>query len=165
MRRTAIGLLGCATIAVSGLACNTAKLPLRPDPGVTGYANIGIYSVQRYLYPLPLVERAVIEAMTDMKFHSVKRTPKDDGVKFLGLLFDGRYVCVTIEPEGQGCVVTVNFDIYGDEPLAKIFFERVSVRIATLPQAVNPPFDPRAISDTIIHRGMDPEGYRGAPLR
>jgi hypothetical protein len=165
MRRTAIGLLGCAAIAATGLACNTARLPLRPDPGVTGYANIGIYSVQRFLYSAGLVERAVVETMADMKMHSVQRKPKDDGVKFLGLLFDGRYVCVAIEPEGQGCIVTVNFDIYGDEPLAKIFFERVAVRIATLPQSVNPPFDPRATTDTILHRGMDVEGYRGAPLR
>ena len=165
MRRIAVGLLVCTTIAVSGVACNTARLPLRPDPGATGYANIGIYTVQRFLYAPGVVERAVVEAMADLKIHSVKRKPKDDGVSFLGLLWDGRYFCATIEPEGRGCVVTVNVDIYGDEPFSKMFLEWVSTRIATLPQSVNPPFAPEAVTDSILHRGQDVEGYRGAPLR
>lgn len=164
MRRIALGALVFA--ALTGSGCNSVQLPLRPDPGATGYAICGPYSVQRFLFPVPIVERAAVEAMADMKIHSVKRTVKQDGISLKGFFYDGRYICLTIEPEDQGnSVVTALIDVYGDEPLSKILLERMGSRIATLPQVINPPFDPRNLSDAMQHRGQDVEGYRGAPLR
>ncbi len=165
MRRTAWGFLAIAALAILESGCHSAQPPLRPDPGVTGYANIGPYSVQRFLYAPALVERASIEAMSDMKINSVKRVVKDDGVSLKGFLYDGRYICLALEPEGPNTIVTINIDVYGDESMAKILLDRTSVRLATLPQVVNPPFDPRALTDSATHRGQDVEGYRGATLR
>jgi hypothetical protein len=72
---------------------------------------------------------------------------------------------VAIEDHGRNSIVSVAVDVYGDEPVSKILLERIGIRLATLPQAINPPFDPRAMTDSITHRGQDVEGYRGAPLR
>lgn len=165
MRRIVIAALTVAVLGTLGTGCQSIRPPLRPGAGETGYSNIGIYSVQRFLYPLPIVERATIEALSDMKVHSVRKRVKDDGVSLCGLMFDGRYVYATIESKGQESIVTVNIDLYGDEPLAKILLERVSIRIATLPQGIAPPFDPRALTDSAMHRGAYIEGYRGALLR
>lgn len=165
MRRIALRRLAFCALATFGAGCDSVMLPLRPDPGATGYANIGPYSVQRFVYPVPIVERAVIEAMTDMKMHSVKRKAKSDGVCLQGFTYGGRYVLATIEAEGSNSIVTVNIDPYGDEPMSKILLERTGIRIATMPQSIAPPFDPRAITDSITHRGADVEGYRGVPLR
>ncbi len=171
MRRIALGVLAISALAAFGTGCQSMKPPLRPDPGVTGYAACGPYVVQRYLYPLPMVERAAIEAMTDMKINNVCRKPKKpgtlkgDGISFLGYLFDGRYVWYTLEADGPNTIATVEIDVYGDEPMSKILLERTAIRLATLPQSVNPPTDPRAVSDGATHRGFAVEGYRGAPLR
>jgi hypothetical protein len=166
----------------------------RIDPGVTGYSHILGCVAQRFVFPAPLVERAAIEAMTDMKMHSVRRSVKgpphglklgkdkdkdkrkdqdkggDPGappgmVVLDGLLYDGRLICVEIEPQGGATGVRVRIDVYGDEPMSKVLLDRMGVRLATLPQAVNPPFETRNLSDSILHRGMQVEGYRGAPLR
>jgi hypothetical protein len=165
MRRTACGILAVAVLATLETGCETVRPALRPDPGVTGYANIGPYSVQRFFFAPNLVERAAVEAMTDMKMNSVKRTAKDDGVSLKGFLYDGRYICLTLEPEGPNTIVSINIDVYGDESMAQILLDRMGVRLATLPQVVNPPFDPRAMSDSVLHRGKSVEGYRGATLR
>jgi hypothetical protein len=165
MRRNAFRVLALGVLAAFGVGCQTAKPPLRPDPGMTGYSMIGPYSVQRFVYPEPIVERAAVEAMTDMKMHSVHRKPKKDGVCLNGFVYDGRYIIVTLEAEGQNTIVSVLVDVYGDEPLSKILLERMGIRIATLPHAVASPHDPRAITDSITHRGQDVEGYRGVPLR
>jgi hypothetical protein len=160
----ALGAVALAAwVALGG--CHTAKPPLRPDPGVTGYAFIGGYSVQRYVFPAELVERAVIEAMTDMKMHAVKPSVKEDGVCFAGETYDGRCIVVTVEDRGGSTIVSSRFDVYGDEPSSKVLNDRIAVRLATLPQVVNPPLDPRNYSDAITHRGMKVEGYRGAPQR
>jgi hypothetical protein len=132
---------------------------------VTGYAYCNGFAAQRFLYPAPLIERAAAEAMADLKIRGVHREAKPDGVCFLGYLYDGRYIRVGVEPQANTTIVSVNVDVYGDEPFSEIFLNRLSIRIATLPQAVNPPFDPRALTDSISHRGQDIEGYRGAPLR
>lgn len=165
MRRSARRVLALSTLAALAAGCNSVRLPLRPDPGVTGYSMIGPYSVQRFVYPVPIVERAAIEAMTDMKIHSVRRKPKADGVCLQGFMYDGRYVVLTIEAEGPNSIVTVNIDPYGDEPVSKILLDRTSIRISTMPQAIAPPFDPRALTDSDTHRGQDVESYRGALLR
>jgi len=128
---------------------------------------------QRYLYPEPLVERALVEAMTDMQMHSVRRivkTVKRDQVDcalihLVGLLYDGRAICAELEPQCEATSVRLRIDVYGDEPISNILLERTSVRLATLPQELQPPSDFRAISDSVLHRGMEVEGYRGAPLR
>ncbi|MFO0953264.1 MAG: hypothetical protein U0835_19330 [Isosphaeraceae bacterium] len=136
------------------------------DPGVTGYSHILGWVTQRFVYPGPLVERALIEAMSDMGIHSVKRgTHHKTVATFKGLLYDGRIILVELEPQGENTVVKIRIDGYGDEPKTKILLERMSIRLATLPQAVFPPFDPRTLSDSAQHRGMDIQGYRGAPLR
>jgi hypothetical protein len=162
---TACGpLAGCLTLE---------RLPYQIDPGETGYSHILGQVDQRYVYPLPLVERAMVEAMSDMKIHSVRRMLKTvkhgendiEVVCLAGLLFDGRAIAVELEPQGEATGVRVRIDVYGDEPKSQILLSRTSVRLATLPQAVNPPFDTRTISDTALHRGMEVEGYRGAPLR
>ncbi len=57
MRRNAHRARAWIFLATIGLGCQSAKPPLRPDPGVTGYSMIGPYSVQRFIYPLPIVER------------------------------------------------------------------------------------------------------------
>ncbi len=166
MRRIAIGLITVGALAAPLTGCRLVHPPLRPDPGVTGYAILGPYSVQRFIFPMPLVERAAIEAMNDMKINKVSRKPKKDGICFLGCLYDGRYVWYTLEPEGDSnTIATVEIDLYGDEPLSKMLLDRTSSRLATLPQSVNPPFAPRSISEAVTHRGQDVEGYRGAPLR
>jgi hypothetical protein len=165
MRRAALRLLALSLLATASTGCNTAHPPLRPDPGATGYAMIGPYSVQRFVYSLPIVERAAVEAMTDMKIHSVRRKPKKDGVCFQGFMYDGRYVVYTLEVEGANTIATVTIDVYGDEPVSKILLERTSIRISTMPQSIAAPFDSRAITDAISHRGADVEGYRGVPLR
>lgn len=162
MRRIGFGVLALVALAAG---CQTVKPPLRPDPGATGYAVCGPYVVQRFLFPVPLVERAAIEAMSDMKINNVHRKPRTDGLCYVGFLFDGRYVWYTLEADGPNTIATVEIDVYGDEPLSKILLERTSIRLATLPQSINPPFHPRAITDSITHRGQDVEGYRGAPLR
>jgi hypothetical protein len=164
MRRIAFRVLALGVLAALA-GCYSARLPLRPDPGVTGYAMIGPYSVQRFTYPVPIVERAAVEAMTDMKIHSVRRKPKVDGICLQGFMYDGRYVLLTIEAQGPFSIVTVVIDVYGDEPISKILLDRIGIRISTMPQSIAPPFDPRAISDSDTHRGMDVEGSRGAPLR
>jgi hypothetical protein len=161
--RVLAGLTATLSVVVAG--CHSVKPPLRPNPGVTGYAFVGGYSVQRYFFPVPLVERAVIEAMTDMKMHSVTRKVKGDGVCFLGMTYEGRAVYVTVEERNGSSIVTSRFDVYGDEPSSKLLNDRIGIRLATLPQVVNPPFDLRNLSDSITHRGMQVEGYRGAPLR
>ena len=165
MRRIALGVLAFGALAAFGTGCLAVKPPLRPDPGATGFAVCGPYVVQRFLYPMPLVERAAIEAMSDMKISNVHRKPKTDGICFVGSMYDGRYVWYTIEADGPNTIATVEIDLYGDEPLSKILLDRTGIRLATLPQSINPPFDPRAITDSITHRGQDVEGYRGAPLR
>jgi hypothetical protein len=165
MRRIAIGVQAFVAAAALGAGCRSVEPPLRPDPGATGYAFINPYAVQRYVYPAPIVERAAIEAMADMKIDAVKRTTKPDGVSLKGFMYDGRYTCVAIEDHGRNSIVSVAVDVYGDEPVSKILLERIGIRLATLPQAINPPFDPRAMTDSITHRGQDVEGYRGAPLR
>jgi hypothetical protein len=165
MRRIAGGLVMIVGVATLIMGCNSAHLPLRPDPGATGYAMCGPYSVQRFVYPNAVVERAAVEAMTDMKIHTVKRTPKADGVCFRGFMYDGRYVLLTVEPEGPNSIVSIMIDVYGDEPISKILIDRIGIRLSTMPKAVIPPFDPRSMTDSATHRGMDVEGYRGAPLR
>ncbi len=98
-----------------------------------------------------------------MKVSNVCRKPKDDGVCFLGYLFDGRYVWYTLEREGDtNTIATIEIDAYGDQPLSKMLFDRTSSRLATLPQSINPPFAPRSISEAVTHRGQDVDGYRGA---
>jgi hypothetical protein len=165
MRRIALGLLALGALATPGTGCQSVRPPLRPDPGATGYAVCGPYVVQRFLYPTPLVERAAIEAMSDMKINNVHRKPKPDGVSFVGYLFDGRYVWYTVERDGPTTIATVEIDAYGDEPMSKLLLDHTGIRLATLPLSINPPFAPQAITDSITHRGQDVEGYRGAPLR
>ena len=145
--------------------CQSITPPLRPDPGVTGYAYVNGYAVQRYLYAPNLVERAATEAMSDMKFHAVKRKVESNGVSLCGYTYDGRFITFTFEPCNEGTIGTVRVDTYGDEPISKILLDRTSIRLATLPQDLTPPLDPRALSDSILHRGAYIEGYRGAPLR
>jgi hypothetical protein len=136
------------------------------DPGVTGYSHILGWISQRFVYPGPLVERAIVETLVDMGGHSVKRGIKCETiVTFNGLLFDGRWICIEMEPQGENTVVKMRIDVYGDEPKSKVFLDRIAVRLSTLPQSISPPFDPRALSDSVTHRGMSIEGYRGAPLR
>ncbi len=102
-----------------------------------------------------------------MKMHSVHRKPKKDGVC-------SQWVCVRrplhhrddrgrrAEPRSSK---RSSWIVYGDEPLLKILLERMGIRIATFLHAVASPHDPRAITDSITHRGQDVEGYRGVPLR
>ena len=172
MRRIARGVLRTAVLSAiaSSTGCILADRSVRLDPGLTGYSQVLGWVTQRYVYPLPVVERAVVEAMNDMKMHSVSKKPlgkghKDDLVVLNGLLFDGRCILVELEPQGEGTVVRTRIDVYGDEPQSQILMQRTSVRLATMPQSVTPPFEPRALSDSVLHRGMNVEGYRGAPLR
>ena len=176
MRWIARSLLAAGVLTATGLlsgCLEIERLPYRIDPGETGYSHILGSLAQRYVYPLPLVERAMIEAMTDMQMHSVRRivkTAKKEacgaGIVYLaGLLYDGRAILVELEPQGEATGVRVRIDVYGDEPTTNLLFERTSIRLATLPQSVNSPFDPRSLSGSVLHRGMEVEGYRGAPLR
>jgi hypothetical protein len=178
MRRSARSLLAAGVLTVCGplAGCLTLeRLPYQFDPGETGYSHFLGFVAQRYVYPRPLVERALLEAMTDMQMHTVRRRtrtvkPVDAGapvelVCLSGLLYDGRAIAVEIEPQGEATGVRVRIEAYGDEPMSNILLERTSIRLATLPQAVNPPFDTRALSTSTLHRGMEMEGYRGAPLR
>jgi hypothetical protein len=164
MRRIMIWVLAAAVPGV-GAGCQTARPIASPDPGATGYAYVHGYAVQRFVYPAPLLRRAAVEAMTDMKINSVKEEARDDGVRFCGYMFDGRFVAVTIRAEGEASIMSVRFDVYGDEPLSKILLDRTSIRLSTLLPPVNPVFAPRAFSDSITHRGQDVAGYRGTPLR
>ena len=158
---------GMPSLLVIGLGsgCQSITPPLRPDPGVTGYAYVNGYAVQRFLYSPELVERAATEVFSDMKFSAVRRKVEPNGVKLCGYTYDGRYVDFTMEPCNEGTIGSVRIDAYGDEPISKIFIDRTSIRLATLPQDLTPPFDPRALSDSILHRGQYIEGYRGAPVR
>lgn len=176
MRRIARSLLAAGVLASCGPLSGCLmfeRLPYRIDPGETGYSEILGCISQRYVYPLAMVERAMIEAMSDMKMHSVRRatkTVKDDGcehemVVLTGLLYDGRLICAELEPQGDATAVRIRIDVYGDEPLSSMLLQRTSIRLTTLPQAVNSPFDTRSLSGSAVHRGAEVEGYRGAPLR
>ena len=170
MRRIARSVLAAGALAACGPLAGCLvfeRLPYHIDPGETGYSSLLGFVAQRYVYPLPLVERAAVEAMTDMQIHSVRRAVKKDGgcVVLTGLLLDGRIICMELEPQGEATGVRVRIDVYGDEMKSDILLKRVSVRLATLPQAVNTPFDTRTLSDSALNRGMEVEGYRGAPLR
>jgi hypothetical protein len=166
MRRIASGVMAASLIAAFCAGCDTVRPLLRPDPGVTGYAFCSGYAVQRYLYDLPQIERAAIETLSDLKVTNVQRKVEKNRVKLQGYLFSGRYLCMTIESEGPGVtIVSVNVDVYGDEPFSKIVLDRISIRMATMPRTVNSLYDPRSLSDSIEHRGQVVEGYRGAPLR
>ena len=173
MRPTARAWIGAGLLlAVTPVpGCVLPDRNVRFDPGLTGYSQVLGFITQRYVYPLPLVERALVEAMNDMKMHSIYKKPLGDGhqsdiVRLCGLLYDGRAVVAELEPQGEGTtVVRTRIDVYGDEPLTNILYQRTSVRLATLPQSIVPPFDTRGLSDSVLHRGMDIEGYRGAPLR
>lgn len=176
MRRTARSLLAAGVLTSCGALSGCLafeRLPFRIDPGETGYSTLLGCAAQRYVYPVPMVERALIEAMHDMKMHSVRRATKrthhddHDGevVCLAGVLYDGRIIGVEIEPQGEATAVRVRIDAYGDEPLSDILLKRTSIRLATLPQAVNSPFDTRSLSDSATNRGAELGGYRGAPLR
>jgi hypothetical protein len=165
MRRIVFGVLTFGALAVSGPGCDTVRPMLRPDPGMTGYAYCSGFAAQRFLFPPVLVERAAVEALADLKVNNVHKSMKSDGACLLGYLYDGRYIRLSIEPSQNVTIVSVNVDIYGDEPFSQIVLNRISVRLATTPQVVNPPYDPRNLTDSIQHRGQDVEGYRGAPLR
>jgi hypothetical protein len=176
MRWIARSLLAAGVLTACGVlpGCLTFdRSPYHIDPGETGYAYIMGFVAQRYVYPAPMVERALIEAMTDMGVNSVRRMIKKDKneegerelVCLAGLMYDGRAILVEIEPQGEATGVRVRIDVYGDDPMSNQVLERTSIRLATLPQAVNPPFDTRSLSDSAVHRGAEVEGYRGAPLR
>ncbi len=60
-----------------------------------------------------------------MKMHSVKRDAKKDGICLKGFVYDGRFIIVALESEGQNTIVSVQVDVYGDEPLSKILLERM----------------------------------------
>ncbi len=47
MRRIALGVLTLSALAALACGCQSVHPLLRPDPGVTGYAACGPYSVQR----------------------------------------------------------------------------------------------------------------------
>jgi hypothetical protein len=163
-------ILSLSAIALGMAGCHTIEPVCAPDPGATGYAFCGGYAVQRYIYPAHLVRRAIVEAMQDMYMSKVKETIRESkearGVKLAGLAYDGRLVCVTIDPRDEGTtIVTVRFDVYGDEPSSKVLLDRISSRLATLPPAVASPFADRAFSESVLHRGQDLAGYRGATLR
>ena len=151
-------LTGCHTVQTTGY---------RIDPGVTGYSSILGCVAQRYVYPEPLVERALTEAMADLKIHSVRRVVKHEGelIVLLGLTYDGRAVLrrarTAGEPYGRPAAVRRVRRRTDVEPAPS----GTSVRIATLPHSVSPPFDPRALSDSVTHRGENVMGYRGVPLR
>ncbi|MFO0910799.1 MAG: DUF3568 family protein [Isosphaeraceae bacterium] len=170
MRRIARGMILAGVVASCGSLSGCVlfeRLPYVIDPGETGYSHVLGFVSQRYVYPLPLVERATIEAMGEMHIHSVRRGVTKDGniVKLTGLFYGGSGILLELEPQNEATAVRVRIDLYGDEPRSRILLERISIRLATLPQSVNSPFDTRSLSDSVLHRGMEIEGYRGAPLR
>ena len=130
------------------------RLPYQIDPGETGYAQDLGYIGQRFVYPLPIVERAMVEAMTDMKMHTVRRGVGKEGnvVMLNGLLYDGRIIAVALEPQGEATGVRIRIDLYGDEPKSRILLDRTAARIAMMTQSVNSPFDTRSLSDAATHR-------------
>jgi hypothetical protein len=184
MRRIARRVLALGLLAAAGplTGCQTVTTGDRIDPGLTGYSTILGCAAQRFVFPLPVVERAAVEAMTTLGIHSVRKSLKGPGygpihhahegdqkppemVVLNGNLYDGRFICMELEPQGEATGVRIRVDMYGDEPFSKLLLDHMAVRLATMPQSVIPPFDPRTLSDGASHRGMQVEGYRGAPLR
>jgi hypothetical protein len=160
----ALGVLLMA-IGTAGAGCQSVRPVASPDPGATGYAYVNGYAVQRFLYPAPLLRRAAVEAMSGMSINSVKEETREDGIRLCGYVYDGRYVAVTIRPKDDTAIMSVRFDVYGDETMSKILIDRTSLRLSTLIPPGDPSFGPRALSDSITHRGQDVVGYRGMPLR
>src|SRR3954464_9268403 len=87
MRRMRVWFLAMG-VAVALAGCQSVRPVAAPDPGATGYAYVHGYAVQRFLYPAPVLRRAVVEAMSDMRINSVKEEEKADGVSLCGYMFD-----------------------------------------------------------------------------
>ena len=153
----------CGSLAVSG--CHSAFPVGAPVPNATGYAYVNGTGTQRFVYSPTVLERALLEAMTDLGIHGVHRLNKADGVSLCGYLYDGRLIKVGIVPIEEETIVSIHIDVYGDEPYTKHLIDRTSARIAMLPPDVDPRLDPRSQSDSVTHRGQDITGYRGKPIR
>jgi hypothetical protein len=148
-----------------GAGCETIHPEQKPDPGETGFSYFLANGLQRYVYPPPMVERALVESFHTLGAQGIYRTEKDGVAKYCGQLFDGRGILVTVSDCEGDSIVRIWVDGWGDEPFSRLLIDHISIRLAAMAQPEDPRTSPRAYSDSALHRGQDVAGYRGAPLR
>ncbi len=132
-------------------------------------------ATQEFAFPSPVVQEALIAALTDLKVSAVRQHHDGPARIVEGTTADGRKVNVTLRPGVGAARVSVRIGWFGDEPYAKAILERVGIRLGTLPPAAipeeppsapspNPFFSRSAIPDAIMFRDQAEAPYHDSPI-
>lgn len=165
----AVGILPIAGCTMTQPRWNMEDAALSED-----YAYSAGRGTRSYALPPVAVKAAVYEAMEDLKM-TVTHRGRDGLVSQVDARTpDDRSVTVTIRPQQGGTHVGCRIGWFGDDPLSRTLFERVGIRLGTLPpEAIpekppsspssNPFFSRDAVPDSIMFREFADTPYRDRP--
>lgn len=169
-RRIVAGVLGLSLGTLGG--CMSLG-PTSPLAGTSGFAFESGWASQGFLASDEQVRDALQESMTDLKMRPVSQSLADETVSVIDAkLADGRHARITLRPLTTGQLVAIRIGRFGDEKYAQAIFQRMGMRLGTLPaEAVpdEPPtsgsfgsrlFSRGAVPNDVMLRDQADAGYR-----
>jgi hypothetical protein len=133
------------------------------------------WASQRFLADEAQIHAAVQDALADLRARPMSQT-KPDRTTLTSIidatLHDGRHARITLRPLETGQLIAIRIGRFGDRAYSQAFFQRIGVRLGTLPaEAVpdEPPtsgsfgsrmFSRDAVPDELMLREQADAGYR-----
>ena len=175
MRRIAPATLAVLTLTFGG-GCRTVRTDaLTGTGGSSGdYSYVGGRAAQTLASTPINVQPAVLSALDDLRFTSVRQINEAGAIVFEGTTPDNRRASVTLRPHPAGTTrLTARIGMFGDEPLSRALVDRVAIRMGTAaPQPIpdsapsepgsNPYFSKSAVSDADMLRDRADAPYRNS---
>jgi hypothetical protein len=172
-RAMALWLGGAAVLATAG--CQAVAPIAAPALAAAGPAYGAGKITQEFASPYPAVQIAIGGALADMQVQQVRQRQDGPSRIYEGTTPDNRPVTVTLRPGNGAARVTARVGWFGDPPFTKGLFERVGIRLGSLPPApipaeppsapkANPYFSREAVSDALMLREQVNALYQDRPI-
>jgi len=174
MRAIVVAFVALAAGVAAG--CSTVGLVRDSALGASGYSYQAGRASQGFASSVPEVESAVIEAMGDLGMRIIRKSREANSLSYEARALDGRRATIEIESQNSLPIVSARIGWFGDEPLSKALFDRIGIRLGTLPPSaipMDPPSEPAGpVSHTFYSPGASPLpgirnqsdlGYRDTP--
>ena len=108
------------------------------DPTDYAYAYFKGTASQVYPYPVPRLESSALQAMADLGYTDVERTPDGEVIKIHAKTLDHRHAWVKIKPRNAMSSLSVRIGAEGDEEVSLALLRRVALNFGSIPRTMIP---------------------------
>jgi hypothetical protein len=131
-------LMLAATGTVSCFGCRSIGRFPGIDPTDYAYAYFNGTASQVYPYSVPRLESSAVQALADLGFTNIERTPDGEAVKIHAKTLDHRHAWIKIRPRNTMSFMSVHIGLERDEEVSLALFQRVALNFGAVPRTIIP---------------------------